>query len=62
MQPPLPQDLSRLAACPECESFPLEDVGTELICKACECRYQVVNGVPILIPGVIRSQRFRAIR
>src|ERR1700690_272608 len=58
MQSPLPQDLSRIAGCPSCESYPLQDLGAELVCSACRCRYQVVNGVPILVPGVIQSRGF----
>ena len=58
MQSPLPTDLSRIAGCPRCENFPLEDLGTELVCSACFCRYQVVNDVPILVPGVSHSRCF----
>ena len=58
MQSPLPQDLSRMAGCPGCEKYPLEDLGTELVCSACLCRYQVVNDVPILVPGVTQSRCF----
>jgi hypothetical protein len=46
------------AGCPRCETFPLEDLGTELVCGACYCRYQVVNDVPILVPGVSHSRCF----
>jgi len=57
MQPSYPQDALRPAACPQCENFPLEDLGTELLCSACGSRFQVSCNVPILIPGVICTPR-----
>jgi len=58
MQSPHPQESSRIAGCPRCENYPLEDLGAELVCHTCLCRYQVVNDVPILVPGVTQSRRF----
>ncbi len=47
-QPPIPQDLLEILACPLCKA-PVRLEGMKLICDVCGRRYPIRDGIPIML-------------
>jgi SAM-dependent methyltransferase len=50
------QEVREIIACPVCHS-PINDSGNNLECRSCKIHFNVIEGIPILFPGVAEIQQ-----
>jgi uncharacterized protein YbaR (Trm112 family) len=48
----LQTELFNLLVCPECKGkVELTDDGSGLVCKSCQLRYEIRDGIPVMLAG-----------
>ncbi len=52
---PLPKELVKILACPECKASVKYNAGkTALVCVKCKASYPIKGGIPIMLPSGMR--------
>ena len=55
----IPERFLKILACPNCHSD-LNYLSNQLICKGCKTKYKIIDGIPILLPLIIGSDKVLA--